>query len=185
MFLDRDGVLNANNGPVARPDQLEVFASAGPAVALINRSRRLAVLVTNQPVVARGECTAEGLGAIHAKLEAILGLAGGHLDAVYYCPHCPDGGFPGEIADLVGECDCRKPKPGLLLHAAADLDIDLERSWMIGDSARDLMAARACGVTFVLVRGGDSSEAAALERQSDFAFDDVLDAAKFITGPGP
>jgi len=185
VFLDRDGVLNALNGYVTKPEQLNVFPFAGEAVRLINRSGRMAVLATNQPVLARGDCSANGLAAIHAKLEAVLGRAGAHLDAIYYCPHHPDAGSPGEVAELKRACDCRKPKPGLLLRAAADLKLDLSRSWMIGDSARDLMAARACGVSFILVRSGDAGAAAELEIQSDFTFDHVLGAAKFIVGAQP
>jgi D,D-heptose 1,7-bisphosphate phosphatase len=180
VFLDRDGVLNASTGHVARPDQLDVYPFAGEAVRLINRAELRAVLVTNQPVIARGECTARGLAQIHAKLETILGRDGAYLDAIYYCPHHPDGGFSGEVAALKRDCECRKPKPGLLLRAAADLNIDLAQSWMIGDTARDLMAARACGVRFVLVRGGEGD--ADLEAQSDLAFDDVVAAATFIAG---
>jgi D,D-heptose 1,7-bisphosphate phosphatase len=175
--------LNALNGFVATPEQLKVFPFAAEAVRLINRSGARAVLATNQPVVARGECTSAGLAKVHAKLETVLGQGGAYLDRIYYCPHHPDAGFPGEIAELKVACDCRKPKPGLLLAARDELNIDLSQSWMMGDRAADQMAARACGVAFVLIRAGQAD--AALEASSDFAFDDLRQAAVFITQAYP
>jgi D,D-heptose 1,7-bisphosphate phosphatase len=180
VFLDRDGTLNVPNGHIARPDALEVFDIAPEAVRVLNGTEYRVVMVTNQPVVARGDCTPEGLAHIHAKLETLLGRHGAYLERIYYCPHHPDKGFDGEVAALKIVCDCRKPQPGLLRRAAADLNIALSESWMIGDSAADIQAAAACGVTSVLVRTGEVEDTALLETQSDFAFDDVLRAARFI-----
>jgi len=185
VFLDRDGVLNALNGHIASPDQLEVFATAGEAVRMINRSGYRAVVVTNQPVVARGECTLEDLGAIHAKLETVLGRASAFVDRIYVCPHHPDAGFPGEVVALKRRCDCRKPAPGLLLRAQADFNIDFAQSWMIGDRAADRSAARACGVGFVLVSAQDAPRADDPEALNDFVFGDVRRAALFITAIYP
>jgi D,D-heptose 1,7-bisphosphate phosphatase len=181
VFLDRDGTLNRCNGYVVRPDQLELFDFTSQAVKLLNGSEHRVVMVTNQPVIARGDCTVEGLAQIHAKLETLLGRTGAFLDRIYYCPHHPDRGFPGEIVALKVECACRKPQPGMLLRARDELNIDLSASWLIGDSSADIRAASACGVTSVLVRTGEMNDTAELECLSDFTFDDALEAVKFIT----
>jgi len=111
------------------------------------------VLITNQPVVARGECTEAGLRQIHNRLEWLLGKSHAYLDAIYYCPHHPDSGYPGERVDLKIACACRKPATGLLELATRDLNIDVSRSWMIGDSTTDIQAAKSFGIPSVLVSG--------------------------------
>ena len=179
VFLDRDGTLNIPNGHIAEPGQLELFAFAAQAVRTLNASRHRVVVVTNQPVIARGDCLPAGLAAIHAKMETLLGREGAFVERIYHCPHHPDAGFAGEVADLKFVCGCRKPAPGLLLQAQADLNLDLAASWMIGDSAADMAAAAACGVTSVLVRTG-KADTAELEATADFVFDDLLEAAEFI-----
>lgn len=138
VFLDRDGTLNRHIGFLTRPDDLELIPGAAEAVRRINREGYLAIVVTNQPVIARGECSFETLQEIHDKLETLLGREGAFLDGIYYCPHHPDRGFPGERAAYKGSCDCRKPLPGLLRRAAADFHIDLEQSLMIGDREADV-----------------------------------------------
>jgi D-glycero-D-manno-heptose 1,7-bisphosphate phosphatase len=142
IFLDRDGTLNFDHGWITSPSKIELLPGAAEAVRAINEVGCLAVLVTNQPVIARGEITHDGLRAIHDRLESLLAQSGAHLDAIYYCPHHPD---------FTGHCDCRKPAPGLLQSAARDLGIDIGRSWMIGDSERDLGAAAAFGIPAALV----------------------------------
>jgi mannose-1-phosphate guanylyltransferase / phosphomannomutase len=122
-------------------------------VRAINRSGRLAVVITNQPVVARGECSEAGLRRIHNRLEWLLGESHAYLDAIYYCPHHPDTGYPGERADLKIACTCRKPATGLLEAATRELNIDVSRSWMIGDSTRDMQAAKKFGIRSVQVSG--------------------------------
>ena len=114
------------------------------AIKLINKSGYLVVVVTNQPVIARGEVTESELQLIHNKMETELGTEGAYLDAIYYCPHHPDKGFEGEIERLKIECDCRKPKPGMFFRAAEDFNIDLCSSWMIGDSENDILAGKKC-----------------------------------------
>ncbi len=180
VFLDRDGTLNIPNGHISCPDQLQLFPFAAEAVRTLNGSRHRVVLVTNQPVIARGDCTVEGLASIHAKLETLLGREGTFLERIYYCPHHPDSGFAGEVAELKCVCDCRKPAPGLILRARDDLNLDLVASWFIGDSAADVTASAACGVTSVLVRTGELADTTRLETVADFVFDDVLQAAEFI-----
>ena len=110
------------------------------AIKLINQSGYLAIVVTNQPVIARGEVTWDELHEIHRKMETLLGKDGAYIDGIYICPHHPDKGFEGERPEYKIDCDCRKPKPGLLLQAAQDYNIDLTQSYMIGDSERDVEA---------------------------------------------
>ena len=153
VFLDRDGVLNKYVGYVRREEELELLPGAAEAVRRINKSGYLAILVTNQPVVARGEVSFEKLEIIHNKLETLLGRGGAFLDAIYVCPHHPDKGFPGEIASLKVDCECRKPKPGLLMQAAKRFNIDLAASWMVGDSERDIEAGKRAGTKTALING--------------------------------
>ena len=151
VFLDRDGTLNVKNGFITSPAQLSLLPGVGDAVRAINEKGFLAVLATNQPVIARGECTEATLRQIHNKLETLLGEAGAYLDAICYCPHHPDKGYPGEIPALKITCGCRKPAPGLLLTAARDMNIDLSSSYMVGDSWRDVQTAANAGCTPVFI----------------------------------
>ncbi len=145
IFLDRDGTLNVAKGWLNRAEDLALLPGVASAVKLINRSGYLAVVVTNQPVIARGECSFEELQRIHDRMETELGREGAFIDALYFCPHHKDKGFAGERVAYKLDCDCRKPKPGLLLQAARDFNIDLGESIMIGDSARDVEAGRNAG----------------------------------------
>lgn len=151
IFLDRDGVLNRLNGFITKPEQLELLPKAGEAVKRINQSEYLAIVATNQPVIARGDCSFEGLYQIHAKLDGLLGEAGAFLDDIFLCPHHPDKGFEGERTEYKINCDCRKPKPGLLMQAAEKYGLSLEDCWMIGDTASDEMAGRAAGCRTILL----------------------------------
>ena len=150
IFLDRDGTINKYVGFLTKPEQFELIDGAAEAIKIINKSGYLAIIVTNQPVIARGDCTWEELRTIHDKMETDLGKAGAFVDAIYICPHHPDKGFEGERPEYKYECECRKPNPGLLLQAAKDFNIDLSKSVMIGDGERDVMAGRSAGVKTVL-----------------------------------
>lgn len=151
VFLDRDGTINRYVGFLWRPEELELLDGAAEAIRRINRSGYLAIVVTNQPVIARGEVSWEKLEEIHRKLETLLGQEGAYLDDIFICPHHPDKGFPGERPEYKIDCDCRKPKPGLLLRAAERYNIDLVESWMIGDNRRDETAGKAAGCRAVLI----------------------------------
>ncbi len=151
VFLDRDGTLNRYVGFLRKPEELELLPGVAEAVRTINASGYLAVLVTNQPVIARGEVTYAQLQTIHNKLETLLGAEGAFLDAIYFCPHHPHKGYAGEIPELKIECACRKPKPGMLLEAAKALNIDLQQSWMVGDGENDILAGIAAGCRTCLV----------------------------------
>lgn len=145
IFLDRDGTINIYKGFLTKTADLELIPGAAEAIKLINRSGYLTVVVSNQPVIARGDCTFETLRDIHDKMETLLGKEGAFVDAIYYCPHHPDKGFEGERTEYKFDCDCRKPKPGMFLNAAKDWNIDLSASYMIGDSDRDIIAGQAAG----------------------------------------
>ncbi len=146
VFLDRDGTLNMSSGFLKSADQFELIEGVDEAVKRINKSGYLAIVVTNQPVIARGECSFKELQDIHDKMETDLGKSGAFVDAIYVCPHHTDKGFAGERPEYKCQCSCRKPKPGLILRAADDFNIDLSQSYMIGDSLRDVEAGVNAGV---------------------------------------
>ena len=145
IFLDRDGVINKHIGFLRKSEEFELVPGAIEGIKAINKSGYLAIVVTNQPVIARGECTFEELQKIHDKMETQLGKEGAFLDAVYICPHHKDKGFEGERPEYKFDCDCRKPKPGLLLQAAKDFNIDLSQSYMIGDNVTDVESGKNAG----------------------------------------
>ena len=151
IFLDRDGTINKYVGFLRNIEDFELIDSVAEAIKKINRSGYLCIVVTNQPVIARGEVTREQLNEIHNKMETLLGKEGAYIDGLYYCPHHPDKGFEGEIPELKIDCDCRKPKPGMLLKAAQELNISLKDSWMIGDSKNDIKSGQAAGCQTILL----------------------------------
>lgn len=146
IFLDRDGTINKYVGFLRNIDDFELIEGVAEAIKRINQSGYLAIVVTNQPVIARGEVSWEELNEIHKKMATLLGKEGAYVDGIYICPHHPDKGFEGERPEYKIDCDCRKPKPGLLLQAAKDFNIDLSESYMIGDSHRDVEAGENAGV---------------------------------------
>lgn len=156
IFLDRDGIINKYVGFLRNIDEFELNPTITDAIMKINSSGYLCIVITNQPVIARGEVTWDGLEEIHNKMETELGFAGAYLDGIYFCPHHPHKGYDGEVVELKIECECRKPKPGMLLKAAADFNIDLTQSWMIGDGENDIKAGMAAGCKTVLVNGEGS-----------------------------
>lgn len=145
IFLDRDGTINKYIGFLSDINDFELIDNVADAIKDINKSDFLAIVITNQPVIARGEVTFEELEEIHKKMETLLGEKGAYVDAIYYCPHHPDKGFEGEVTELKIDCDCRKPKPGMLLRAAEEFNIDLTKSYMIGDSDVDIKTAENAG----------------------------------------
>lgn len=169
IFLDRDGTLTKDVGFVRDINELELAEGASQAVKMINDSGYLAVLITNQPVIARGDITFEELQEIHNKLETLLGKDGAYLDGIYYCPHHTDKGFPGERPEYKCNCECRKPKPGMILTAAKDFNIDVSSSYMIGDSGRDVECGKNAGCKDSVLVGEKSGIS-------------ILDAVKNIIG---
>lgn len=156
VFLDRDGTINKYVGFLRNIDEFELIDGVSEAIGLINKSGYLAIVVTNQPVIARGEVTYDELNMIHNKMETLLGKDGVYVDAIYYCPHHPHKGYEGEIPELKFDCDCRKPKPGMLLQAAKDFNIDLSKSFMIGDGDNDLQAGLNAGCTSRKIEEGEN-----------------------------
>lgn len=175
VFLDRDGTINKYVGFLRDIDEFELLPGVAEAVKLINASGYLAIVVTNQPVIARGEVTVPQLQEIHNKMETLLGAEGAYLDAIYYCPHHPHKGYEGEVPELKFDCDCRKPKPGMLLKAAEEFNIDLSQSWMIGDGENDIKAGKAAGCRTVLIGADDYKQKETAPTLLD-AVNDVLKA---------
>lgn len=151
IFLDRDGTINKYVGFLRDIKDFELIPGVSECIRKINESGFLAIVITNQPVIARGEVTVEELDEIHKKMETELGKGGAYIDALYYCPHHPDKGFEGEIPELKIDCECRKPKPGLIYKAALDYNIDLSQSYMIGDSKSDIEAGETAGCKSILI----------------------------------
>lgn len=151
VFLDRDGTLNKYVGFLRDIDELELLPGVAEAVRKINGSGYLAIIATNQPVIARGEVTVPQLQQIHNKLETLLGQEGAYVDAIYYCPHHPHKGYEGEVPELKIDCDCRKPKAGMLYAAAKDFHIDLSQSYMVGDGENDVLCGNNAGCTSILL----------------------------------
>lgn len=154
IFLDRDGVLNEEVNGVHGPDQLHVVEGAGVALRRINRAGIPVVCVTNQPDIAKGLMSFDALAQVFAKLDTELARDSAYLDLIYFCPHHPESGWPGEVTDLKVACECRKPLPGMLLQAAREHNLDLSASWLIGDRYTDIHAAKAAGAKAVLVKTG-------------------------------
>ncbi len=169
VFLDRDGTINRYVGFLRNIDDFVLVDGAAEAIRRINNSGYLAIVVTNQPVIARGEVTEAQLRRIHDKMESLLGKEGAYLDAVYYCPHHPDKGFEGEVPELKINCKCRKPKPGMLLDAASEFNIDLSRSWMVGDSRNDILAGKAAGCRTALIGSEDYSQDCTVSSLMEFS----------------
>lgn len=145
VFLDRDGTINKHVGFLNDIKKFELLEGAAQAIRKINEMGYLVIVVTNQPVIARGEICIEELEKIHRKMETLLGEEGAYVDAIYYCPHHPDQGFSGERLEYKKNCECRKPKPGMILQASERYNIDLTNSWMVGDSDIDMQAGAAAG----------------------------------------
>lgn len=150
VFLDRDGTINEEVDFVRTPGQLMLIPGAAAAVRRLNESGLLTCVISNQSGIARGFYTETDLVGIHRKLERDLGAGGGRLDRIYYCPHHPTKGIPPY--DIV--CECRKPAPGMLLRGARELDIDLSRSFVVGDRDVDIQVGRAVGARAILVLTG-------------------------------
>lgn len=180
VFLDRDGTLNREVNHLNDPAQFELLSGVADAVRRLNRSEYRCCVVTNQPVVARGECSFEGLREIHNKMETLLGQGGAYLDRIYVCPHHPDRGFAGERPELKVDCSCRKPKTGLIDRAVADFNVARERSWLVGDTTVDVEAARRAGLKPVLLETGYAGLDGRHWAQPDHVAPDLGAAVAFI-----
>jgi histidinol-phosphate phosphatase family protein len=184
VFLDRDGTLVPDKDCLRNAEELELLPGVAEAIERLNHAGWRAIVITNQPVVAKGWCTEAQLQNIHNKLESLLGRQHAFLDRIYFCPHHPDKGFPGERQDLKIKCDCRKPKIGMVRRAVAELNIDLPASWLIGDTSTDLQTARNAGLKSILVRTGRAGRDGKFPASPDFVFDTLSQAVDFVARQG-
>ena len=180
VFLDRDGTINEEVGYLDRLDKLQLLPGVDEAVRLINRSGMKTVVVTNQSGIGRGLFDEAFVGEVHAEMSRMLGEVGAVIDGFYFCPHHPTEGIGGYRRS----CSCRKPAPGMLLRAAAELAIDLSRSYMIGDMAKDVEAGQRAGAKGILVRTGYGKDVEADSAAPDHIASDLLAAVRWILGQG-
>lgn len=180
VFLDRDGTLNEDAGYIRDHASLRLLPGVAEAVKRLNDAEYRVVVATNQPVIARGEASLDDLRLIHAKLEAELGRKGALLDLILFCPHHPDGGFPGEVASLKIRCACRKPGTEMIERAREQLNLDAGSSWFVGDTTVDLLAARRAGLRSVLVGTGEGGRDGRQKASADVTVADVPAAVAFI-----
>ncbi len=155
LFLDRDGVINKMKGLLSHPDEFDLLPGVIDAILTINASDFLAIVVTNQSVIARNLCSLDTLKSIHNKMETLLGHHGAKLDAIFFCPHHPDSGYPEENPAYKIDCNCRKPKTGMIQQAISEFNIDIANSYMIGDSERDILAGHHSGLKTIGVLTGE------------------------------
>jgi D-glycero-D-manno-heptose 1,7-bisphosphate phosphatase len=176
LFLDRDGTLVHPGHYPSRPEDLHLYDGIGPELRVLQEAGFRLVVITNQAGIARGYFTEADLWRIHAHLTRELAFLGVHLDAIYYCPHHIEGVIP----ELAIRCDCRKPQPGMVLRAAADLDIDLHNSWFIGDILDDIEAGNRAGCRTILVDLGTEQAPAQVLRRPNFVARDTLHALRIV-----
>lgn len=175
VFLDRDGTLNEYVGFLRDIDDFRLIEGTTNAIRKINESGYLAIVVTNQPVIARGEVTELELQEIHNKLETLLGLEGAYIDGLYYCPHHPDKGYEGERPEYKIKCECRKPKPGMLLKAAKDFNVDLSKSYMVGDGKNDIEAGISAGCNPIYIGETNDYNCKTYKSLEDFVTDVICE----------
>ena len=181
VFIDRDGTISEEVGYINHPARFRMFPYAAAAIKHLNDNGWLAIVVTNQAGVARGYFSEDMIQTVHGEMTKGLESSGARLDAVYYCAHHPSVGEPPYRFD----CDCRKPKPGLISRAARDLNIDLAGSWMVGDRYSDVELARNAGVKSMFVmsgygRGEWEHQRASWTEQPDLVAENLLEAVQVI-----
>ena len=182
IFLDRDGTINKKNGLIYQEEQFDLEDCAVEAIRKINRSGYLAIVVTNQPVVARGLCEIEDVERIHNKMKTLLGREGVFLDEVCFCPHHPDKGYPEENPKYKVPCHCRKPDIGMIEDCVRKFHIDLSQSWMIGDTTVDVHTGKNAGTHTALVLTGDAGKDGKYQDAPDMVCVNLLEAVNQIIG---
>jgi len=184
VFLDRDGVINREIACLRKPEQLELLPGSPEGIRLLNDCGWVTIVITNQPIIAKGEATPEDVDSVHKTLQEQLEKYGAHIDAIYYCPHHPDKGFPGEREEYKICCNCRKPRIGLLEQASKRFDIDVKRSFFIGDKTVDIQTGRNAGCKTMLVKTGYGGLDKEFDVKPNFTCENLLEAAKLICTRG-
>lgn len=184
IFMDRDGTINEHRGLVYKEEDFVLESCAAEAIGRVNQSGRLGIVITNQPVVARGLCEIEDVERIHHKMAALLGREGVYLDDVFFCPHHPDKGYPEENPAYKIPCECRKPKTGMIRKAAEKYNIDLSESWMIGDTTMDIQTGINAGLRTALVMTGEGGRDKKFDVKPDLVCRDILEAVERILALG-
>lgn len=182
IFMDRDGTLNRFKGLISKAVDIELEDHAADALRLLNQSAWLVIVITNQPVVARGLCRIEEVEDMHKQLETLLGEKGVYVDDILFCPHHPDKGYPGENPAYKIQCDCRKPGIGLLRQCEKKYHIDLSQSWMVGDTTTDIQTGKNAGLRTVLLKTGEAGRDGKYNVAADFIANNLLDTVEHILG---
>lgn len=180
IFIDRDGVINKEVNLLHEPKQLKLIKGAAEAIRRLNNSEYLVIVITNQPIVARGLCTEEDIREIHKKLETLLGAHGAFIDRIYYCPHHPDKGYPNENKKYKIECECRKPNIGMLLKAEKEFNIKKKLSFIIGDSTTDIQTGINYGIQTILVKTGYKGLDKKFSVIPNYVFQNLKEAVDFL-----
>ncbi|MFH1521130.1 MAG: HAD family hydrolase [Candidatus Micrarchaeota archaeon] len=181
VLLDRDGTINTHVGLVTKPEQLVLLPNAAKAIKLLNDHNIFVAIITNQSIVARNLCTEAEAEAINQHLVDMLAKYGAKIDAIYYCPHHPEKNHPEANSSFYRiNCDCRKPKPGMLVKAAKHFRIAPENCFMVGDSTRDMLAGKNFGCKTILLRTGEGGKDGKYHVLPDYTSDNLYEAAKLI-----
>lgn len=180
IFLDRDGTLNIYKGLVYKEEDFELESFSSEAIGLINQSGYLNIVVTNQPVVARGLCEISDVENIHRKMKTLLGKDGVFVDDIVFCPHHPDKGYPEENPAYKIKCICRKPDIGMIKESEEKFNIDLSLSWMIGDTTMDIQTGKNAGLKTILVKTGEAGNDKKYNVEADYVCENLLEAVKLI-----
>lgn len=184
IFLDRDGTINKLNGLIYKENQFELETSAVEAIKKINNSGFLSIVITNQPVVARGLCDISDVEMIHKKMVSLLGNEGVYLDDIAFCPHHPDKGYPEENPFYKIQCECRKPKIGMIDSMVEKYNIDISKSYMIGDTTQDIQTGINAGLKTVLVKTGEAGKDCKYDVKANMEASDLLEAVELILNNG-
>ena len=179
IILDRDGVINKEINGVYNPDELKLLPGASSAIKKLNEKNILTICITNQPGIAKGFMNEKDLENIHARLDFLLGKEGAYLDDIYYCPHHPEKGWKGERKDLKIKCQCRKPGVKLFKSAINQHNIDINNSFFISDTAKDLEVSKKIRITPLLVMTG-YGKMQVINDKNISIFPDFKDAVKMI-----
>jgi D,D-heptose 1,7-bisphosphate phosphatase len=182
VFLDRDGVINKEVDQLTNIEDFELIDGVVEAIKMLNKSDFIVIVITNQPVIAKGFITVEELDNIHKKMDTLLGNDGAFLDDLFYCPHHPETGFDGEVKALKIKCKCRKPNSGMLIEAGNTYNIDLEKSWVIGDRYTDIAAGNTVNTKTILLKTGHSGndKQRFMEVEPDYMFNNLNEATNHI-----